>query len=221
MIVAMATRQDVAKDGRRLSAHLRRQIGEELRAARIANGLSQGTAGAAAGMSHAQFGRIERGVLLDLTIDQTCRAGLAVGLRLGARLFVDGDAVRDTAQLRLLERFRSRLPAGTEWQTEVPMVVIGDRRAWDGVARLGGRRAGCEAETRLADIQALERRLTLKLRDGDVDLLILVVADTAANRGVLATHRAALRPLLPLDGRDILAAFAKNRLPDASGLIVL
>ena len=61
----------------------------------------------------------------------------------------------------------------------------------------------------------------MKLRDGDVDMLILVVADTAANRAVLATHRAALRPLLPLDGRDILAAFAKNRLPDASGLIVL
>ena len=89
-----------------------------------------------------------------------------------------------------------------------------DRRAWDAVIRLGGRRAGCEAETRLADVQALERRLALKLRDGGVDVLILVVADTAHNRAVLRAHREALRPLLPLDGRHILAAFAEGRLPE-------
>ena len=60
------------------------------------------------------------------------------------------------------------------------MPIAGDLRAWDAVITLAGRRAGCEAETAgLTDIQALERRLALKLRDGDVDVLILVVADTA------------------------------------------
>jgi hypothetical protein len=99
-------------------------------------------------MSHTQIGRIERGEIPGLTIEQVCRAGLAVGLRLGARLFPDGDAVRDVGQLRLLERFRMRLPARAVWRTEVPMPIAGDRRAWDAVVAIGGRQAGCEAETR-------------------------------------------------------------------------
>ena len=172
-------------------------------------------------MSHAQFGRIERAVLASLTIDQTCRAGFAVGLRLGARMYPDGDPVRDAPQLRLLDRFHVKVPPEAGWQTEVPMAIAGDLRAWDAVIKLAGRRAGCEAETRLADIQALERRLALKLRDGSVDVLILIVADTANNRAVLRAHREALRSLLPLDGRQILASLAQGRLPEANGLIVL
>ena len=172
-------------------------------------------------MSRAQLGRIERAELTDLAIDQACCAGLAVGLRLGARMYPDGDAVRDAPQLRLLDRFHVKVPAEAGWQTEVPMPIPGDLRAWDAVIRLAGRRAGCEAETRLTDIQALERRLALKLRDGDVDVLILVVADTAHNRAILQAHREALRPLLPLDGRHVLAAFARGQLPEANGLIVL
>jgi hypothetical protein len=93
------------------------------------------------------------------------------------------------------------LPAGAGWQTEVPMNIPGDHRAWDAPVVIAGRRAGCEAETQLFDLQAFERRLTLKLRDGDVDILILVVADTVRNRSVLRTYREQLRPLLPLDTR--------------------
>ena len=63
------------------------------------------------------------------------------------------------------------------------MPIPGDRRVGRG-ARGDGRRAGCECEQRIGDIQALERRLALKLRDGAVDVLILVVADTAGNRRV-------------------------------------
>ena len=82
-------------------------------------------------MSQAQLGRIERGELSDLTLEQVCCAGLAVGLRLGARLYPDGDPVRDDAQLRLLERFRSLCPPGAAWATEVPLPIAGDRRAWE------------------------------------------------------------------------------------------
>ena len=217
----MPTRQDPAVEGGRLATRLRREFGEEIRKARIANGLSQSAVGAAAGMSRAQLGRIERGELSDLAIDQIYCAGLAVGLRLGARLYPDGDAVRDDAQLRLLERFRMILPPVTSWATEVPLPIPGDRRAWDAMIGLNGRRAGCEAETRLADVQAFERRLALKARDGGADLLILIVADTAHNRAVLERERVALRALLPLDGRDVRRALRQGRLPQASGLIVL
>ncbi len=217
----MPPRNDSAAEGRRLATRIMRQIGDDLRSARLASGLSQGAAGSAAGMSHTQLGRMERGQIPQLTIDQVCRAGFAVGLRLGARLYPDGDPVRDRAQLRLLERFCRRLPVGATWRTEVPMPIAGDRRAWDAVVGLGGRRAGCEAETRLDDIQALERRLSLKLRDGAVDVVILIVADTAHNRAILRAHRDELRPMFPLDGRHVFATFADGRLPGANAIVVL
>ncbi len=172
-------------------------------------------------MSHAQWGRIERGQIRSLTIDQATRAAMAVGLRLVARTFPDGDPVRDAGQLALLERFRTRLPPGVRWDTEVPLPIPGDRRAWDAMLALDGQRAGCEGETKLLDIQALERRLALKFRDGGVDVLLLLVADTAANRRVLSVHRPALRALLPLDGRQVLRSLRDGRIPSANGLIVI
>jgi hypothetical protein len=172
-------------------------------------------------MSHAQFGRIERGELRELTVDQLSRACAAVGLRLAVRAYPDGDPVRDTAQMALLERFRSCLPAGTRWRTEVPLPIAGDRRAWDGLANIGDGSLGVEAETRIRDIQALERRLGLKMRDSGLERLILLVSDTRSNRRVLELHREALRTLLPLDGRDILSALRSGRLPEASGIVRL
>ncbi len=217
----MPARTTLDEEGRRLADRIRRQLGEDLRAARRASGLSQFAAATAIGMSHAQLGRIERGELEDLTIAQACRAGLSVGLRLGSKYYPDGDPVRDRAQLAILERFRRRLPPDAGWWTEVPLPIPGDRRAWDALVRLADRRAGCEAETRITDVQALERRLALKLRDGGVDLLILLVSDTRWNRAVLAAHREALRTSLPLDGRDVLRALASGRLPEENGLVVL
>lgn len=216
----MTTRTSAAAEGARLAARLRLEVAQEIRNARLGAGLSQQAAGAAARMSHAQFGRIERAELHDLSIDQASRAAFAVGLRLAVRAFPSGDPVRDRAQLALLERLRVRLPPTASWETEVPLPIQGDRRAWDAVVRVDGRRAGCEAETRLLDLQALERRLALKLRDGAVDVLILLVADTAANRSVLAAHRESLRSLLPLDGRDVWRAFSRGSLPDANALVV-
>ena len=95
----------------------------------------------------------------------------------------------------------------------MPLPIPGDRRAWDACLVLGGRRAGCEAETRLTDVQAMERRLALKMRDGEVDLLLLLVSDTATNRHMLALNREALRTLLPLDGRNVLTSLGSGRLP--------
>jgi hypothetical protein len=71
------------------------------------------------------------------------------------------------------------------------------------------------------DIQALERRIALKQRDGEVDVVILVVADTRHNRRVLDLHRDALRPLLPLESRQVLASMRNGRLPDRSGIVLL
>ncbi|HET7830742.1 MAG TPA: helix-turn-helix transcriptional regulator, partial [Candidatus Limnocylindrales bacterium] len=217
----MGRRHRAQLDGERLARRLQQQLGEEIRLARTGAGVPQRIAAEAAGMSHAQLGRIERGAIPRLTFDQACRAGMAVGLRIGARAYPVGDPVRDAGQLRLLERFVSLLPALARVDREAALPLPGDLRAWDALVSLDGRRAGCEAETHLRDIQALERKLSAKLRDGGVDILLLVVSDTAYNRSVLADHRETLRALLPLDGLDIRRALRNGRLPARNGLILV
>ncbi len=217
----MPARDDPARHGRRRAQGAIADIASELLEARLDAGISQASAGRAAGMSHAQFGRIERGRLSALTVDQASRAAADVGLKLSVRLYPDGDPARDAAQLALLERLRQRLPQGTTWRTEVPLPIAADRRAWDAVATLGPSRLACEAETRIRDVQALERRLALKQRDGEVSVLVLVVADTQANRTALHLHREQLRQRFPLDSRQILATLRSGHLPTVSGIVVL
>ena len=64
----------------------------------------------------------------------------------------------------------------------MPLPNAGDRRAWDAVIGIARVRIGVEAETRARDEQELERRLSLKRRDGGVDHVILLLADTRSNR---------------------------------------
>jgi transcriptional regulator with XRE-family HTH domain len=217
----MASRNDRANLGRWNARSIRFEIGAEIRASRTNGGLSLRTAGSAADMSHAQFGRIERGALNQLTVDQASRACAAVGLRLVVRAYPDGEPIADRAQLALLGRFRARLPEGARWLTEVPIPIPGDRRAWDAVATVAGARFAVEAETRLRDIQALERRIALKQRDGDIEVVILLVNETLSNRRTLATHHEALRTPFPLDGRAILHALRVGVAPAQSGIVVL
>ncbi len=172
-------------------------------------------------MSRAQYGRIERVEIVGLTLEQACRAAEAVGLRLGARLFPADDPARDARQTKGLGRLHGFVPPGARWRTEVVFRIPGDRRAWDATIDHLGRRAGCEMENVISDVQALQRKLALKLRDGEVDVLILVVADTEGNREVLRRHREELRALLPLDTRQILDCLRRGRLPGASGIVVL
>lgn len=78
-----------------------------------------------------------------------------------------------------------------------------------------------EAETRLADGQALERRIALKIRDGGPGHVLLLVADTRSNRHALAALRGGLRATFPLEGRSVLAAVRDGRDPGANGVVVL
>lgn len=172
-------------------------------------------------MSHAQFGRIERGQLDQLTIDQAGLACAAVGLRLVVKAVPGGDPALDAGQLALLERLRRELPPNVPMHTEVPLPIPGDLRAWDGLIRIDDVRIGVEAEARIRDVQALDRRIALKRRDGGVDIVVLLVANTVSNRRMLALHREALRSSFPLDTRRVMAALRMGRAPTASGIVVL
>ena len=217
----MSGRNPRLSQGNANARAIRHAIGNEIRGARLSAGISQRTAGAAVKMSHSEFGRIERGELLELGVNQLSRACAAVGLRLVVRAYPDADPVVDRAQLGLLGRFRERLPPKTRWLTEVPLEISGDRRAWDAVVGLPSGRFIVEAETRLRDIQALERRIALKIRDGGDPVAVLLVSDTAANRRALAVHGDLLRQRFPLNGRAILRAIDGGRCPEANGILVL
>lgn len=136
------------------------------------------------------------------------------------RAYAAGDAIRDAGQARLLERLRVRLNAALRWSTEVPLPITGDLRAWDAVIQGAGWRIGVEAETALDDVQAVERRLALKQRDGAVDHVILLFADTRRNRSALAAAPASFGSL-PLRTREVLAALREGRDPEQSGIVVL
>jgi len=73
----------------------------------------------------------------------------------------------------------------------------------------------------LSDLQALDRRIALKRRDGGLVTVVLLVADTRGNRRHLAEHREVLRPSFPLDARAVLSAVRLGLPPSASGIVVL
>jgi hypothetical protein len=156
----------------------------------------------------------------ELTTMDVAALGAVVGLDVRMQAYPAGDPIRDAGQARLLARLRPRISPVLRWSTEVALAIPGDLRAWDAVIQGRGWRIGVEAETVLDDIQALERRLALKRRDGDVDHVILVVADTTRNRRALESATAAFVDL-PLRTREILAALRDGRDAGQSGIVIL
>ena len=220
----MGTRERPADRGRRRSRDALQRLGREYREARIAAGLSLRACAAASGTSHPQLWRFERGELERLAVPELGAWCAVVGLDLAIRAYPAGDPIRDRVQLALLERLRARLHPSLRWRTEVPLPIEGDFRAWD--AEIRGReprewRVRVEGETRVVDGQALERKLALKLRDDPNGHLILVVADTRANRRALAALGAGLRAIATIGAREMLAALAAGREPAGNAILVM
>ncbi len=164
---------------------------------------------------------MERGVARWLALEDLFRAAAAVGLVFRADLFPGGEPLRDSPQLAVLERFRVRLPKTAGWGTEVPFPNPGDQRAWDALVRLGHVRIGVEAETRGRDSQALQRKLALKRRDGNVDHLILLMADTRHNRSFLRAAGEGFMRDFPVPGRLALERIEAGQDPGGSAVILI
>ena len=196
-------------------------IGDELREARIAAGLTQREVGDAVGCSHSQISRVERGLDPNVSYALLVRIGAVVGLDLPLRAFPSGDPVRDAASLALLGRLRSQLPEAVAWRTEVALGIPGDLRAWDALIDVRPRPVVVEAETRLRDVQALTRRLALKQRDGQQDVLMLLVAGTRHNREVLRLAKPELAAAFPVPGRIALVMLERGDRPTGSAIVVL
>jgi transcriptional regulator with XRE-family HTH domain len=223
----MPTRERPVDRGTRIARADLARTGSELRQARVAAGLSLREIGSAIGQSPSQVSRIERGLVPTASVLQLARIAAAVGFDSRVRIYPGPDPIRDIGQARVLERLRGRTDPGVPMRLEVPLSIPGDLRAWDAsVDRLidqTGRRRDLrvEVETRFSDAQAQLRRITIKMRDDNVDHVLLALADTPANRRAVAGASAVIAAMFPVSGRSALAALAEGRYPGGSSLIFI
>lgn len=218
---AMSATVRRADRGAALADQYVHDLGRELRDLRVGAGLSQSALAAAVGMSASHVSRAERGLLVDLPLRHLCLLFAVLGQRLRVRPYPEDSPLRDMGYVKLLERFRLRLPPSVKLRTEVPLRRYGDLRAWDGELDFGRDTCKLEAETAVADLQATDRRIGLKMDDDGVDRVILLVSDTRRNRLALRQGRELLRGRFPLDAREILSAVGRGICPPAGGIVML
>jgi transcriptional regulator with XRE-family HTH domain len=219
----MATRERPADRGRSAARAAVLRLGAEGRAARMAAGLSSRFVGAAISVSHTHVCRFERGQVASPRLDVVGAYFAVLGMELSLRAYPAGDPLRDRGQRALLARFRAEMPPMLAWREEVVFPNRGDLRAWDAEVRPkeDGWRVRIEAESRITDGQALERRLRRKIRDGGDGHVVLLVSDTRNNREALGLVGPGMGELLPLQTRAVLAALRAGRDPGGNGIVIL
>jgi hypothetical protein len=195
-------------------------------AARVASGTSYASIGRALRLAPAQVAQILRGRSPELSIVRAAQVLEAVGLELSAKTFPGGAPIRDRAQIALLARLRQRIHPDLTWRVELPVVEMPapgatDRRAWDAGIDGPGVRVRVEAETHVGDVQALERRISLKQRDGREECVLLLLADTHHHRALLRAAGDGLRAAFPASQRAALAALGAGRSPVGNALVLL
>ena len=217
----MANRVSRLARGRTLGLGLKRRLLSEVRNARMAAGLSQRAVAQALGLSQAEYWRLEND-RVDLDIVRLAEVGAVLGLDLSASLHPAGEPVRDTAQLKLIARFRALLASAWHVMIEAPFPTLGDLRSWDALVRLGSTfRVGVEAETRVRDQQELVRRMRQRELHGGVDEILILLSDSAHNRRLVAELRAALGERYATPPRVLLSALRAGRPLPGSGVILL
>lgn len=212
-----------AARGQRIGERFLRDVGSTFRDTRIGLGLSQDHVATASGVSRTRYGRIEAGKVPTLSVVELARVAVVLGLDPSLRLYPGGLPVRDSAHAarlrQLIDRTRSPLVA----RTEVPLPARPDRqelRAWDLVLVGHGERTAIELEMRLFDVQALERRATLKRRDDATEHFLLAVADTRNNRRVLNEFRSLFPDLARTSKARVFKALERGTHP-GSGIVLV
>ncbi len=147
------------------------------------------------GVSQAQIWRIEAGQV-EASVVRLSEMASVLGLELSIGLHELGDPIRDRGQQALAKRFEGILSPKWRSMSEVLLPGLGELRSWDKLLRLddpaGRQLVGADLETRIRDVQALVRRTRLRERDGGVDEILLVLSDSATNRGLVAELRETL-----------------------------
>lgn len=212
---------DDVREASRLVRWLLRDMGRELRVARIGIGLRQVDVARRLGTSSATICRVEKGSIRALTLGRLHRHAAAVGLKPYLRLYPAARRILDQPQLDLLADFRARLHASWTFSTEAVMPMPGDLRAAD--CRFA--KPGCvcigEAYTRLSDFQAQSRAALAKKRDLGAHRLYLIVRGTTTNRRALRAAGELVHASFPLATRAVLRALAEGNDPGGDGIVLL
>lgn len=199
-----------------------RTLGNEVRHARHAAGISQASLGRVVGMSDAKVSRIEAGSSHRLALIDAVLLADAVGLDLSVKTYPGRSPTRDAAHARRLQSLLSHVGQPLRHRTEVPLPArdgVPERRAWDALIRDSDGDTGVELEQRLYDVQSQTRRILLKWRDSGVERLLVVLADTRTNRRVLAEFSDYFQALPRLKTSHVLRLLEAGRRPP-TGLIL-
>ena len=207
--------------GARIGRTALARIGQELREARLDRSLSVDAVASALGLSNAEVSRVERALSPKVPLVTLARMASVVGLDVSVRLFPGASPLRDAAQVALLSDFRASLHRALRWATEVPLPMDGDQRAWDATVSGTDWSYGVEAETLPRDAQALVRRLQLKLRDGGLNGVLLVLRDTRRTRQFMRAAADELAGAFPAPGRRASELLAAGLQPGGSAVILV
>lgn len=218
----MATRQTRLERGRRRGRTVVARLISELVATRQVLNVSQRAMARELHRSQTALVRLEHLARIDrISFVDVAEVASLLGLELSAVLHQLGDPVRDRGHQALIARFRGLLAATIKVIAEAPLPNVGDRRTWDLLLRCVGQVVGVEAETRVRDIQALVRRMRERERDGGVDQIVLVLAESAVNRRLLPELLEALGPRFATPPRDLLKALRAGQPLPGSGVVIV
>jgi transcriptional regulator with XRE-family HTH domain len=218
----MSSRESRVDRGRRRGREIVRTLVAELVGERRSAGVSQDRIAAQLGTSQSEVSRLERLVNPDgVSAVDLCAYGALLGFDFSARFYPNGDEPVDAGHQKLIGRFTARLHSSWRVAREAPLPHVGDRRSWDLLLRLRDQIVGVEAETRVRDVQRLVRRLRERQRDGGAQRIVLVLADSAANRRVLPELLEALGPEFQTAARDLLGALRHGVPLPGSGIVVM
>jgi transcriptional regulator with XRE-family HTH domain len=197
----------------------------ELRDARLSAGLSQSAVAREIGLDPANVWRFEAGQREDVGIVELSEIASVLGYEVSVGLHPIGDPLRDKGQVACGRRFDALLADRWRVTNETLLPGVGEQRAWDKLLRLVDATPRClvgvDIESRVWDVQAIVRRTRLRERDGQVDRILIVLADTAHNRRIADALRAVLGPDYTGSSRRLMRALREGSPLVGSGVILL
>ena len=221
----MATKETRQQRGQRKGRELIRRVLREIHDARVVGGLSQARIAAAMGSSQQAYARFEGERFKDLGLTQLSVVASVLGYEVSVGLHPIGDGIRDRAQQTVGKRFDADLSDAWHVTNEALLPGTGEQRAWDKLLKLVAESppylVGVDIESKVWDVQALVRRTRGRERDGHVDEILIVLADTAHNRRVVDELRTALGPAYVTPAREILRTLRLGQRLVGSGVVLV
>ena len=220
----VASRESRLIRGRRRGLALASRTLQELRERRQVLGISQPFLARELNYSQPWLWRLEA-LQVQATVVDLAEIASLLGLELSITLHEIGDPIRDKGQQALGSRF-DVIPSPL-WQSTAETLLPnpGDRRSWDRLLRLttSERRhlVGVDLESRIRDVQALVRRTRFRERDGHVDVILIVLSNSATNTHLVGQLRDALGSEYGTSPRAILSALRRGVPLPGSGVILV